>query len=112
VRRQIESLSAGASVIVTGDFNSGEGSPPYNALFEPLAGQPSPVVDVYRLAHPQRANDEGTGTGFDVKKTTGSRIDWIACSRDWKVHEARINRVERGGRPPSDHFPVEAILER
>jgi endonuclease/exonuclease/phosphatase family metal-dependent hydrolase len=112
VRKKIESLAAGASVILTGDFNSGEASPPYNALFQDIEGKPSPVIDCYRAIHPERAPNEGTATGFDVKKTTGSRIDWIAASRDWKVLSARINRTERSGRPPSDHFPVEAILER
>ena len=112
IRRRIEELSRGCSILVTGDFNSGEGSPPYQALFGDQNGQKSLVIDCYRTLHPERAKDEGTATGFDMKKTTGSRIDWIACSRDFKVLEARINRAERNGRPPSDHFPVEVILQR
>lgn len=117
IRQKIESLrgdaSVGdASVILTGDFNSGEGSPPYRALFDDIEGSQSPVLDAYRLAHPERTKEEGTATPFDATKTTGSRIDWIGCSRDWKVLEARINRTQRNGRLPSDHFPVEAVLQR
>jgi endonuclease/exonuclease/phosphatase family metal-dependent hydrolase len=112
VRRKIGELAAGASVIVTGDFNSGEGSQPYHALFATIEDSQSPVIDAYRAVHPARAANEGTATGFDVSKTTGPRIDWIACSRDWKVLEARINRIQRHGRPPSDHFPVEAVVQR
>jgi len=112
LRQRIERLAAGAAIILTGDFNSGEGSPPYKALFAEPDGKPSPVIDCYRTAHPDRAPNEGTATPFDPKKTTGSRIDWIACSRDWKVLSAQIDRTERNGRIPSDHFPVTAVLDR
>lgn len=112
IRRRMEDLGRGCSVILTGDFNSGEGSPPYLALFGDLDDQRSLVVDAYRSVHPARAKDEGTATGFDAKRISGARIDWIGCSRDFKVLEARINRAERDGRPPSDHFPVEAVLQR
>jgi hypothetical protein len=33
-------------------------------------------------------------------------------SRDWKVIAAGIDRTEKGGRTPSDHFPVTAVLRR
>jgi len=112
IRQRIESLAAGASIILTGDFNSGEGSPPYKALFAESDGKPSPVIDCYRTAHPERAPNEGTATPFDPKKTSGSRIDWIAASRDWKILSAQIDRTERNGRIPSDHFPVTAVLDR
>jgi endonuclease/exonuclease/phosphatase family metal-dependent hydrolase len=112
IRSRIEALSKGSSVIVTGDFNSGEGSPPYKALFAAQDGHESPIVDCYRIAHPQRAEDEGTATGFKASSTKGTRIDWIGASRDWKVLEAKIDRTEREGRTPSDHFAVETVLKR
>jgi exonuclease III len=70
------------------------------------------VIDCYRNLHPDRAKDEGTTTAFKASQTGGSRIDWIGCSRDWQVLEAKIDRTEREGRTPSDHFPVEVILRR
>ncbi|HEY2416123.1 MAG TPA: endonuclease/exonuclease/phosphatase family protein [Pirellulaceae bacterium] len=112
IREQLGVLGKGCTLIVTGDFNSGEGSPPYKALFAEADGQQSPVIDCYRKVHPERAKDEGTATAFKASQTGGSRIDWIGCSRDWQVVEAKINRTEREGRTPSDHFPVEVVLKR
>jgi endonuclease/exonuclease/phosphatase family metal-dependent hydrolase len=112
IRDRLALLGAGCSVIVTGDFNSGEGSAPYQALFAPRGTEESPVVDSYRLAHPKREAGEGSTTGFKAGASTGSRIDWIAVSRDWKVVAAGIDRTSKGGRTPSDHFPVTAILRR
>lgn len=112
LREKIKAMSSGASVILTGDFNSGEGSEPYKALFADSAGQPSPVIDCYRAAHPERKPNEGTSTPFDANKTTGSRIDWIAASRDWKILSIEIDHTHKNGRTPSDHFPVTAVLHR
>jgi endonuclease/exonuclease/phosphatase family metal-dependent hydrolase len=112
IRKQAALLGKGCSVIVTGDFNAGEASEPYLALFGELEGHKSPVIDCYRAAHPQRADNEGTATAFKASSTRGARIDWIACSREWKVLKAAIDRTERDNRTPSDHFPVTAILQR
>lgn len=110
LRRQVASLGAGCAVIVTGDFNAGEGSEPYRALFDPIDGEPSPLIDAFRAAHPGRSADEGTFSGFRADSTNGPRIDWIGISRDWQVDDAAILRASRQGRTPSDHFPVTAVL--
>jgi endonuclease/exonuclease/phosphatase family metal-dependent hydrolase len=112
MRRQIEALGEGGPVIVTGDFNAGEGSEPYRLLFDKLEDHPSPVRDSLRLIHPERRPDEGTATGFKASATRGARIDWIAISPHWKVLSAEIDRTQREGRTPSDHFPVTAVLTR
>jgi endonuclease/exonuclease/phosphatase family metal-dependent hydrolase len=112
LRRQIGDIGKDCSLIVTGDFNTAEGSAPYRALFDLDEGQESPVVDTYRRAHPKRDTHEGTFSGFRPEPNTGSRIDWIAASRDWQVIEADIVRTERNGRTASDHFAVSAILRR
>jgi endonuclease/exonuclease/phosphatase family metal-dependent hydrolase len=112
MREQIATLGKGCSVIVTGDFNSGEGSEPYKALFDKFGKDESPVVDTYRVAHPKRAPDEGTASGFRAGANKGNRIDWIGASRDWKVVAAAIDRTAKDGRTPSDHFPVTALLRR
>jgi endonuclease/exonuclease/phosphatase family metal-dependent hydrolase len=110
IRTKLAELGKGCRLVVTGDFNAGEGSPPYAALFGKLGDQPSPVADTFRAAHPARGKQEGTFTGFKVDATGGGRIDWIGCSRDWDVRLAGIDRTSRGGRTPSDHFPVTAVL--
>lgn len=112
LRLKVEELGAGCSIIVTGDFNAGESSRPYQILFGPWDGKPSPLVDTYRVAHPERRPDEGTFCGFRAENVTGPRIDWIACSCDWQVVAAGIDRTAKDGRTPSDHFPVYAILTR
>jgi 6-phosphogluconolactonase (cycloisomerase 2 family)/endonuclease/exonuclease/phosphatase family metal-dependent hydrolase/dienelactone hydrolase len=112
VRRQIAKLADGASVIVTGDFNAGEDSDPYRALFAPIDDQPSTVVDSFRVNHPDRMPNEGTITGFKADTKSNARIDWIGVSRDWQIRSAAIDRTARDGRTPSDHYPVTAILRR
>lgn len=110
IRSQVGKLAAGSgSIIVTGDFNAGEGSDPYRALFETRPDAP-PLIDSYRAAHPERQPNEGTFSGFKATGTAGERIDWIAVSPDWQVLSATINHTARDGRTPSDHFPVAAVL--
>jgi endonuclease/exonuclease/phosphatase family metal-dependent hydrolase len=106
LRTKVAELGKGCRIVVTGDFNAGEGSGPYAAIF----GGPSPLVDAYRVLHPVRRADEGTYSGFKADAVRGERIDWIACSRDWEVRLAGIDRTTRDGRTPSDHFPVTAVL--
>ncbi len=112
LRSQIATLGKGCSVILTGDFNSGEGSEPYRTLFGKLDTSESPVVDSYRAAHPKRAEAEGTISNFKAGANKRSRIDWIGVSRDWKVTSAGIDHTEKDGRTPSDHFPITALLRR
>ncbi|QDV32796.1 endonuclease/exonuclease/phosphatase family protein [Tautonia plasticadhaerens] len=110
IRRKVAELAPNSRVVVTGDFNAGEGSDPYEALFDPEAEAP-PLVDSYRVAHPEPSPEgEGTFSNFRAGATTGPRIDWIACSPDWEVKRADIVPDSRDGRTPSDHLPVTAIL--
>ncbi len=110
IRRKAAELGAGCRLIVTGDFNAGEASKPYEALLGTLDDKPSPLVDTFRVHTPTRGQSEGTFTGFKANANPRDRIDWIACSRDWDVRLAAIDRTERDGRTPSDHYPVTAVL--
>jgi endonuclease/exonuclease/phosphatase family metal-dependent hydrolase len=109
IREKLAALGKGCRLIVTGDFNAGEGSEPYKALFDAVKRERSPLVDTFRVAHPKPGKEEGTFSGFKNLQT-GVRIDWIACSRDWKVKQAEIDRTAKNGRNPSDHYPVTALL--
>jgi len=113
IRRWLDEHGAGSRLVVTGDFNAGEGTPPYEALFAAGDGGQSTLVDTFRVAVPTSASagPEGTFTGFDAKSTGGERIDWIGCSRDWRVAAGSIDRSERDARTPSDHAAVTAVLE-
>lgn len=112
IRTRLEELGKGCSLVVTGDFNAGEGSEPYRALLGRIEDRESPLVDTFRQAHPKRGDREGTFHGFKPSTPGTDRIDWIAASRDWTVLGAAIDRTEKVGRAPSDHFPVTAELRR
>lgn len=92
-------------VIVTGDFNAGEDNP---AILQ-LTGQTdaTPTVrlrDSFRPLWPA-ATEVGTFHGFKGV-TSGSKIDAILVSSEWRVDSASIVRTSRDDRYPSDHFPV------
>jgi len=108
LRARSAEWSRANSVILTGDFNAGAGSPPYQALFD----SGSPLIDTWRALNPTAGSNEGTFSGFKADSTSGPRIDWIAVSKDWKIVSATIDRTVRDGRTPSDHFPVTAVLSR
>lgn len=108
LRAQLATLGKDCALIITGDFNTAEGSPPYAALFDPTL-QPL-LRDTFRVFQPQKGADEGTFNGFKPAATTGPRIDWIGCSADWQVTRAAIDRTAKDGHTPSDHFPVTATL--
>jgi endonuclease/exonuclease/phosphatase family metal-dependent hydrolase len=110
LRRRVAEAAKTCRVIVTGDFNAGEDSEPYRAFFGQESGPPAPVMDAYRKLHPQKAANEGTFSSFKAGSTSGPRIDWIGAGAAWQVLEAGIDRTERAGRTPSDHFAVYAVL--
>lgn len=110
IRTKSLELAKGGPIILTGDFNAGDNEPPYPALFGAIEGKPSHLVDTFRSIHPQPGNEEGTFSSFSAKETRGARIDWIGCSRDWQIRGAGIDRTQKNGRTPSDHFAVTAVL--
>ncbi len=110
IRSKLEEWNKQCRLVVTGDFNAGEGSKPYAALFVTDKRGDSPVIDTFRSKFPDKSNNEGTFSGFQADKTTGDRIDWIGCSLDFVVREASIDRTAKEGRTPSDHFAVTAVL--
>ena len=112
LRRRIDESGKSSSVILTGDFNTGEGTDPYQALFDVSNGKKSPLRDTYRIAHTLRSPNEATFSNFKAATLQGPRIDWIGVSEDWKVLAAAIDRSARDGRTPSDHFAVTAVVRR
>lgn len=98
-------------IVVTGDFNAGE----FNKAVRYLKGDlelagrtPVPLVDTFRLLHPEAAQ-VGTFNGFRGVRT-GDKIDYIFVEPDVEVLEARILYDNKDNRYPSDHFPVTARL--
>jgi endonuclease/exonuclease/phosphatase family metal-dependent hydrolase len=110
LRRKIAEITSGERTIVTGDFNAAEGSVPYQNLFAAGEDGRPLLIDTWRAVHPERQQNEGTFSGFDIERVGANRIDWIGCTRDWEIVSAGIDRTSRDGRTPSDHLPVTAVL--
>jgi endonuclease/exonuclease/phosphatase family metal-dependent hydrolase len=101
IRRLVESLG-GQPLVVLGDFNCPPGSEPHWILTEERS-HPTALRDALAAA------DGGTYHAFTGTAREG-RIDWILIGRRCEVLAAAIDRTERNGRYPSDHFPVAATL--
>ncbi|MFZ9748037.1 MAG: endonuclease/exonuclease/phosphatase family protein [Opitutaceae bacterium] len=102
-------VASGIPAVLTGDFNITEDTPAFRVLVEPP--EPSWVrwIDAYRTLHPERAPDEASFNGF--KGTLrGSRIDFVLHTSHFRATAADIDRHQREGRFPSDHYPVTAVL--
>jgi len=110
LREFIETRVAAYPVLVTGDFNCGENSDPYQVLCRPDTDRALPITDVYRQVHPERLADEGTFNGFRGRRD-GDRIDWILATREFTGQSAEIIRTARDERYPSDHFFVRAQVK-
>jgi endonuclease/exonuclease/phosphatase family metal-dependent hydrolase len=105
VARRISERAQPDPVILLGDFNAGEENPAMRYLRERV-----PLRDAFRALHPP-AVEVGTYHAFHGTRT-GAMIDAILISSEWEVRDAWIDRTEREGRYPSDHFPVTARLRR
>jgi endonuclease/exonuclease/phosphatase family metal-dependent hydrolase len=112
LRRRIEARALPREpVVVTGDFNVGEGNPALRSLVaatRPEGGQTAaPFLDTFRVVHPDE-RVVGTFTGFKFGQVNGDKIDYILVQPGTEVLSAGIIRTSRGDRYPSDHFPVVA----
>ncbi len=105
IRANMKELIPDHPVIVTGDFNTGEGSPSYQSLTSDGG-----LVDVFRSIHKSPQDSEGTFHGFSGKPGK-ERIDWILSTAHFVATDTEIVRTNTDGRYPSDHFPVTAILK-
>jgi len=106
-------------VIVTGDFNADESNPAVTYLVggsgfgvqgsaksetRPALDEKARLVDTFRALHPD-AKEAGTFHDFKGGRN-GEKIDYILVSPGVQPLEAEILHDSRGGRYPSDHFPV------
>ncbi len=95
--------------VLTGDFNvpadAGEGGVHDILLRE------GEMTDSWTAAPAERRSAEYR-TWHDSKgPAPGPRIDWILTSPGVRTVSTKINTFAPGDRYPSDHFPVQAVLE-
>lgn len=91
-------------VLLLGDFNALEDSPPHAHLVR---------EDAFRdawLEAAERGPAISTFHGYRGPQEGQRRIDWVLVRGGWEVRRAWVATHERGGRYPSDHFPVLADL--
>lgn len=95
IARQVAAIAGNGPAILTGDFNTGPDSEAHALLTRTLADGRDAAATV-----------EGPeGTFHDFTGTPGKRIDWI-CTRGFGVDRFATIDTGKGGRYPSDHFPV------
>lgn len=110
LRAKIADIAGNRPVVITGDFNADENSTPYRTLLAGDLRGGQGLVDTYREVHRAASADRvGTRHAFGGG-VSGPRIDWIVTSRSFKTVDASIDRTNAGGRYPSDHFPVTAVV--
>jgi endonuclease/exonuclease/phosphatase family metal-dependent hydrolase len=108
LRVRMHEIANAAPSILTGDFNSDEGSLPHQILL--YSTKAIGLTDTYRTQHPKpNPNGESTSTRWNGNRK-GRRIDWILSSQHWRVSAAAIDYANDDGRYPSDHYPVTAVL--
>lgn len=88
--------------VITGDFNAGEVNAAVKILFE------GGFEDSFRKVHPD-VKDASTFHAFKGG-ISGDKIDYILCTKEFKVFSAEIIRKNRNNKYPSDHYPVSALL--
>lgn len=68
------------------------------------------LIDTYRAIHKKGFKYTVPTDSCSMDKTAASRIDFIFCSKDFKVLDAGIvkNELTEGA---SDHYPIYALLE-
>jgi len=110
LRERIESRAFPREpVIVTGDFNVGEGNAAMATLTGRSEGTAALFLDTFRVLHPTERT-VGTFTGFAPDRITGDKIDYVLVEPGTEVLRAAIVRTSRNNRLPSDHFPVVAQI--
>jgi endonuclease/exonuclease/phosphatase family metal-dependent hydrolase len=108
IHRRLAEQARGEAVILCGDLNCSDGSPPVNALLQPAGGLT--LLDAFRTVHPVAGKEEATLNRF-VGVVEGRRIDFILHSPHVRAIAAEITRTSRDGRYPSDHYPLSVALE-
>lgn len=109
LRTHVLELARDSPAIITGDFNAPIDSEVYNRLFAEKENSVQ-LIDTFGVTHPDQRKTIGSAGGFTLKSRGTRRIDWIACTKHFKIISAEIDKTNRNGKTPSDHDPVNAVL--
>lgn len=101
---EVAGLDGEVPVVLMGDFNVDVGSAPYRALV--AAG----LRDAVGVAA-ERGPVMGTFNAYAAPDPAGERIDWVLVNDRVRVASARVVDAAPGGQYPSDHLPVDVVIE-
>lgn len=89
-----------AEVVLMGDFNTGQNTPPYQRILD------TGLRDARSLS-PVDFGPRGTFNAFDIAKDNdGVAIDHVFVGPGWAVERFGVPTDSFGGRVISDHFPI------
>ncbi len=111
ILKQVREQFVGLPVILTGDFNTIPGTPPYDILIG--KGAERDVVlffDTFEQSAQKPLGPNSTWNGFEAI-VPNRRIDFVFTTRSLKINRFQILEDQREGRFPSDHLPVITELE-
>lgn len=111
LRQRVARLAGSAPVLLVGDFNTTPDSAPYAALIAPVTDGEVGFRDARTGAARGHFGPDGTCPGFDLKKTEGSRVDYVFVDGAVDVEEHRVIDAPPGVPRPSDHRPVCVTLQ-
>ncbi|MFB4162244.1 endonuclease/exonuclease/phosphatase family protein [Alteribacillus sp. JSM 102045] len=105
ISEKIEEFDQELPVLLTGDFNAGPDSEPYDILTKE-----GPFVDTWTEADTVVNENLGTFNGFNDPTGGGpdNRIDWILSNEKVTTNTTEIVNYQKNSQYPSDHFPVVA----
>jgi len=104
---RLTELDPALPVVVTGDFNAP--AEPGQTVYDALVTT-GPLVDTWVTAA-ERGPAFATFHGYRPPEPDGVRIDWILASPSIRTSRTWVNTFHRDDQYPSDHLPVQAILE-
>jgi endonuclease/exonuclease/phosphatase family metal-dependent hydrolase len=103
---RLSALDPALPRLVTGDFNApAHGNPVYDTLLDK-----GKLTDTWDTAE-RRGKQYATFHGYKPLVPDGDRIDWILASSGVRVRHTSMNTYSKDGQYPSDHLPVQALVE-
>lgn len=126
LHRLLPQPDAGEPVLVMGDLNCAADNPAFRRLQGHADAEPGDgagLTDTFAALFPQGVTGSGTFHAFSGNRD-GPKIDFVLvwplrerlaprttrAGKEWRVLQADIVHTNDGGRYPSDHFPVTAIV--
>lgn len=107
IMAKMKQMVGGVPSILTGDFNVDQNSEAYKTI-----NDSGLLTDCYLLS-PLKLAGNNTFNGFNINtKNTGSRIDHIFVTKEFKPLRYAILTNTFNGHVPSDHYPVVVVLSK